>query len=492
MTTRSLRGITPVIWVPPTTGANWKVTVTRSDDSVDDITDILLMLKIEDGVTSSIGNFEFEIPNPNETYTNVWTGMEIFRFYCDYGGGVAATLRFRGRIEKPSNQNNNLKVTGRGESLFVQDRDVNATYTAQDGGYIVKDLFDTYDGGRFDTSSIDISTGVTLTLSFLDLPFWDAIESVCTAMGYDCYVDADLVVQFFLAGSITNEDEGIVHDSNLLEVGDFAPDVTFVKNQIKVIGGVVDGVQVMYTAVDLTSQTAYGIRPKTFNDDGLTNFDDVKENADYILADLKDPPTVGDVTGTMLATIKPGDKIRLSSPQENLPPAAYRISHFVHKITDGFPTTTVTVNKEAKRLSHVLKDRIQREHRLTDAAGNPNDLDFAEIELFNSASGSYSSTEISQGVLKMTTGNSSGSWTSAAIATANAKNVDEIRIGIVGDNLPGCTILVSADNGLNYQTVGRDDVIIMGSTGKAIKIKLNLAGSATQIDSVRIQYSTVA
>ncbi len=81
--------------MPPIYSANYKVVVEREDGTLDDITDILLSLKIEDGVTQGIGNFEFEIPNPNETYSDVWNGMEIFRFYCDYAS-EATTLRFRG------------------------------------------------------------------------------------------------------------------------------------------------------------------------------------------------------------------------------------------------------------------------------------------------------------------------------------------------------------------------------------------------------------
>jgi hypothetical protein len=159
-------------------------------------------------------------------------------------------------------------------------------------------------------------------------------------------------------------------------------------------------------------------------------------------------------------------------------------------LDDGFAKTTVTVNKEARRMSHVLKDRIQRENKQTDAAGNPNDLSFAEIELFNTSSGTHNNTEVSQGVLKLSIGQTSGDWTSAAYATADNNKVDQIRIGIVGDNLPGCTIQVSADNGLNYQTVSRDELVTIGTIGKAIKIKLALAGTSTQIDSLKIQYST--
>jgi len=75
---RNIRKITPVPhWIPPTSSACWKLTVTRKDGTIDDITQIASPIKIEDIITEGIGTFSFEIPNPSGTYTNVWTGDEI-------------------------------------------------------------------------------------------------------------------------------------------------------------------------------------------------------------------------------------------------------------------------------------------------------------------------------------------------------------------------------------------------------------------------------
>lgn len=489
MPVRNLVDLTPTYWVPPIYTANWKITVTRADGTVDDITDIITKFKVEDGVTEGIGIFEFTIPNPNETYTNVWTGMEVFRYYKDYAA-AATTLRFRGRVEKPSNKNNELTVTGRSETLFVIDQNVTKSYVGVDVGYIIKDIFDSYGGGRFDTSGINVSTGVTLTITFSDLAFWDVVESVCTAAGYDCYVDCNLVVKFFVQGSITNTDEGIVHDHNLVEVGDFAPDLQFVKNKIRVVGGQVDGVQVTNTANDAASQTANGIRMEVINDDGIVTMAAAKELADFLLNDRKNAPTVGEVRGIMLATIQPGEKIRISSPMENIPPGAYRTVHYRDESGEDGAFTTVTINKEPRKVSHVIKDRIQREHKKTDSTGNPNDLDFAEIELFNSSTGSLSQLAISDGTLHVSTGYTQGTWTSAAWATSDGRNVDQMRMGVVGDGLSNVRIRVSANNGLTFDDITRDELKSIAATGKSIKVELTLTGSTTQVDSVKIQYST--
>lgn len=490
MPVRNLVSIVAHYWTPPIYTANWKLTVERSDGTIDDITDIATFA-IDDGLLPSIGIFEVTIPNPNETYSGVWTGMEIFRYYKDYAA-TATTLRFRGRVEKSSAQNNSIKITGRTDALFVYDQEITEDYDNVDAGYAMKDLFDTYGGGRFDTSGINVSTGINIELTFSSIPFNECVDAICTAAGYSCYIDCNLVVQFFIVGSRANDNEGIVHDYNLIKVGDFASDLQFVKNQIRVIGGTIDGVQVTYTANDTTSQATHGIRRQTINDDGITTFAAAKDLADFLLEEQKNPPLVGEVMGVILATLQPGENIRMSSPLENLPLAGYMVSHYKDEWNDTGGTTTATINKEPQKVSHVLKDMIQREHKKSDSTGNPNDLDFADIELFNASTGTLSNTTITNGILQVTSGQTQGTWTSPVYNTADNRNVDQIRIGPVGDNLPNVRIEVSADNGLNYETVDRDELRTIGATGKSIKVKLTLFGSTTQVDSLKIQYSTTS
>jgi len=474
------------VWIPPKFTANPKITIERADGTVDDITDILLNWSVEDGVTEGIGNFEFEIPNPNETYSNVWTGMEIFRFYCDYAS-TPTTLRFRGRAEKVSKQNNNVRVTGRSESLFVQDQNVNKDYTTQDAGVIIKDLFDSYGQSRYDTTEINTSVGTTLTLSFLDVPFWEVIESVCTAVNYDCYVSPGLVVKFFEAGTAINTTDALVHDHNMIEVGDFAEDLQFVKNKVRVIGGEIDGVRVRYTAKDETSQTNYGIRMETINDDGIVTLASAKELAEFIKDQKKDPPVVGDVKGILLATIQPGESMKLSSPMENLQPQNYRIISYKHLGDQEGLFTTVTINKESKRVSHIIKDRIQKEHRRTGSSTNTDDLDYAEIELFNVDVGSHSNTEVVEGVLNLKSGQAAGNWISGAYGPDDGRIVSKIKIDLIGDNIPEVVIGVSTDGGSNYTTVSRNELLTSG-LGVSIIVKLSLV-TGVRIDSLLVQYS---
>jgi len=491
MAVRSLKSIIPVVWIPPIQGPNWKMTITRHDASIDDITDYTTFTEIIDGVTEGIGSFEVEVINIDDRYTDAWTGMEVFTYYCEYGGGTPTTKVFRGRVEKVGHKESKIILSGRSETLYVHSKNVVKYYANKDIGYIVKDLFDSYGESRYDTSSINVSTGVLLTFDFVDLPFWTAIESACSAAGYDCYVDAALVVQLFEAESNINTTDGIVHGNNLVSVSDFGNDSRMAYNQIRVIGATIDGVQVMYTANDAASQASpLGIKRQNYYDEGLTTTAAAKEVGDYLLAQQKIAPQVGEITGLLLASVKPGDMVWCSSPLDNVPPTRYRIVSYKHEFKDEGQFTTLTLNKEPKKLSRVLKDRIQREHVATTASQNPDDLDHSLIDLFNTDTGSHSGTRISIGLLGLDAGYSTGTWTSPTYETADGNVATACRISLVGDNLMGISVEVSADGGVTYQSVVRDTLTTFNNPGKNLKVKITLAGTVAKLDSLQFQYGT--
>jgi len=483
----SLKPIKPVIWIPPKHSTIYKITVERADGTIDDITDLIEYCVVEDLTTSGIGKFEFSLPNPNNVYTTAWTGMEIFRYYKDYGSS-ATTLVFIGRIEKPSKTDNSVSVKGRGEAVFVIEEQVTQSHSGIDAGVIIKSLFDAYGDGRFNTSSIPLTTGKLITLTWYEMPFYTAIEEVCVASGYDCYVDASLVVRFFEQGSRENVIDGIVHDYNLLETGDFAPDLKSVKNKIRVYGAVIDGAQIVYTANDSASQTAYGIRRSTISDSNITNETHASELAEYTLANQKDPPIVGEVKSLLLAAVRPGDNLWISDPNNGLYPAKRRVIKYKDEIRQRTISTTVTINKEPLRISHVVKDTIERDNASQDSTNNPYDLDYSHVELFNEDSGTHDDTEITGGALKISSG-STGMWISPVITTIN--DVTEVYVKLIGTALAGIKIYVSANNGITWELIQvQTDTILSTSIGKNLLLKLELNSSTTEIASYMFQYKT--
>jgi len=481
---RSVRTVKPVIYIPPVNSAAYALTVTASDGTVDTITDYVTSLEIEDGATESIGRFQFEMFDPNEDYVGIWTGNEIVLYYSDYAA-TATTLRFRGRIEKVSYQGNKLKVTGRSESLKFMDITVTKSFNNIDTSEILKSLIDTY-GSGFTYTNVETSN-VSLTVNWTQKPFWECIQEICTAAGFDCYVDASLDFHYFQSGTVKNQYEGIVHDYNLIEVGEFAEDLALIKNRIVVYGAEQDGIQVMYTADDTTSQTTYGIKEETVNDDNIIDYTSAQELADYYLAKYKDPPIVGDIKSILMATLQPGQAIKISSPSDNIPPAAYVIISYKHNISSEGLFTSVKVNKEPRHISHVLKKQIERQYQAEQTSSNPYDMNYSYNFLFDEDSGTHSNTEVIDGILKLVSG-SAGNWVSPVRTTTS--KITEAYLVLVGSKVTGAVVSVSVTGGSSYQTIGNKQKIEITSPDKRLRIKVTFSDAATQIDSLSIQYKT--
>jgi len=482
MAVRNIQSIKPKIWIPPQYSAIYKLVVERSNGTLDDLTDLAHSIEIEDGVTESVGRFSFELWNPNETYTGVWTGMEIVRYYSDYGT-TASTLRFRGRIEKVSYQDNKIRVTGRSESLKLLDISVTKQYTLSDTGTILNDLISNY-ASDFTSTNVDTS-GVYLSPKWYQKPFWECVQELCTAAGFDCYVDSALDFHYFETGSVTNEDEGIVHTYNLIEVGEFAEDISLVKNRIIVYGAIQKDTQLIYTAKDTTSQTDYGIREQIINDENITNYTQAKDYADYLLAESKDPPVVGEVKGLLLATIQPGDMIRISSPLDNLPPGSYKAISYKHSIGESGLFTIISVNKEPRRISHIMRDRIQQEYQKQDTSLNPYEMRYSYNFLFELDSGIHVNTEIIDGVLKLKNGQSTGNWISELLSVPS---LNSVYIIINGETITGALFYLSGDSGTTWYNITNKTKI--GLIGNGLQIKVVISNTDTQITSLSLLYKT--
>ena len=484
MATKSTRSKKVYHWIPPQYSALYALTVERSNGTVDTLTQVIHFLEIEDGATDTIGRFEFELWDPAQTYKDVWTGMEIVRYYSDYAA-TATTLRFRGRIEKVAYVDNKIKVTGRSESLKFIDITVTQDYNSQECSAILKDLVDNY-GSGFTYTNVNASS-VSITVNWYQKPFWDCVKEICTASGFFCYVDASLDFHFAENGTVINTGEAIVHDYNLLEVTEFAEDLSFVRNRIIVYGAEQEGVQLIYTAEDSTSIASYGAREEIVNDSNITAYLQAKDYGDYLLAEEKDPPEIGEVKGTLLATIQPGESIRLSSPFNNLPPNTYNILSYKHKLdmNTGL-TTTVKVNKEPRMFSHVLKSMVERDNAKAQTTANPYEMRYSYNFLFNEDSGTHSTTEIIDGVLKPTV--ASGTWISDARDLDT--NINEAYLILVGETVTGAKVYVSGDNGTNWLLINnKTKISVSNSKGIKLRVKVIFNNADTQIDSLSIQYT---
>jgi hypothetical protein len=330
---------------------------------------------------------------------------------------------------------------------------------------------------------------VNLTVNWYQKPFWDCVKALCTASGFDCYVDASLDFHFFQSGSINNNTEAVVHNMNLFSIEDFFPDVSKVSNKIIVSGADQEGVQIIYTAEDKTSQNLYGVKELTIKDDNITSYQQAVDVGEFELANRKDPPVSGATTSTLMATIQPGERVFVSDPDNGLEPGMYLTYGYKDEIdwSDGTYTTTLLINKEPRKLSNVMRDRVQQENQTKGTNLNPEGMSQAYTFTYATDTGNHTNTSISSGYLIPSA--IAGYWISDARTLT--RNITTAYLNMNGDQLDQVTVQVSGNNGVDYQTItNKNKITISTAIGTSLIIKVTFAATAARVDSLSLLYNT--
>ena len=482
MAIRSLRRIPTFFWIPPTSGLIYKIEIIRSDDTVDDITDITYSGELVYGATESIGNFSFTVDNSDQSRTGIWDSGASIKVYLDYGS-TATTVRFKGPVEKASARNQRIRVTGRSNGGALLDVTVTKEFSSQETSTILTELLSTYTTG-ITTTNVNTST-TNFTVTWYQKPLWECIQDLCNAAGFDAYLDPNDDFHYFEANSVRNTTDAIIHESNLFEVGDFAPDQSIVRNRIIVYGETHSGLTIISTAEDDDSITTNKVKEKIIRDPNLTTLEAVNARAEFERSIGKDPPIVGELTSLGLPTIQPGENIRISAPLSNLPPNYYKVLSYKHKF-DGIVKTVVTIDKEPRKIFHLMRDRISGEQSLADTP-NPNELRFSANFEYNIDIGTHSNTEIVQGVLK-TDGGGSGTWTSATTTTSSV--IGKVELRVKGSTIADATYEISLDNGINFTIVTPNTAVSSIPPGNNLILRINLNSDTSEIEGAAVLYRT--
>jgi hypothetical protein len=257
-----------------------------------------------------------------------------------------------------------------------------------------------------------------------------------------------------------------------------------VRNKVKVYGATLDNVQIIYTA----QESASVVREEIIRDDNITTYTQAETVADAKLEVLKTAPVVGTITGFFLPKIQPGEKIYLSCQNSGIYPGQlYDILSFKHELNNksGNYVTTVTVNKEPRSQSSLIGSIYFTQKSTQNTQNNPEGMDFSYAFPFTEDSGTHSSTEIISGVLKLSSG-SSGNWISDSRTLSDTPT--NCYLILNGINIPGASVYVSLDNGVNYDSVTPFTTTSLTTTGTALVIKVVFTDATTQIESLSILY----
>lgn len=501
---RNLRGIgnvkpIPVVhFIPPVFSPVYKIEVVTDTETLD-VTDLLVDGNYTDGVTNSIGNFEFKILDPSNINSEKIEEFDTVNVYMDYGK-TATTLRFTGKIERKSNQEL-VYLTISGRSVAMITTGTNITYSS--GGYkarsqILKDIINAtktdgetpkYFSGLISDSGIEDDL-TEINVNYEEIPFWNIVEEICTSGGRDAYIDVNNVFHYFLKGSRENTSEAVVEDINLIEASDYAKDTEEVYTKVRVYGKKYEGIPVIASSTQDTSNTKGIVKELKIDNGSVDSTLQATDLAEAYATDKRLPPTLGNITSLLLPTLLPGEKVKITSPTNNIPPEYYNINLFKHIFSiNGSPQTELIIQKQKVQLSTIIKGNIKFQSDVVDSA-NKYDMDFSQVITFEEDSGVHNNTIINEDYLKVKQGASSGSWVSDLIELDN--DVTQIEFRFSGDYLIkqyGATtsyIWFSLDGGTTWQVYGFGTTEV--PSGRDLKIRIDLNSSDAQVKAVSVLY----
>lgn len=474
------------VWVPPTDGAIFKVEIV-TDSTTYDVTDEIIEGEYTDGITETIGNFSFTIDNSVQQYANAFSIYDQLNIYMNYGS-TASILKFAGLVERPSKKDHKIILTGQSSALRAVGK--NVTYSTEDTtrSDALIEIINKYFTGVITTNNVEADSDL-ITVSYEDKPFWEIVQEFCAAGGRDAYIDASFDFNYFESGSRINTTDAAIHEFNLIDTGDFSPDLQGVINRVIVYGRKSGDTIILATANDIASQNNLkgDIRELIINDNNIVTVQQAQDRADFELATNKDPPIVGEVTSLLLPTLSPGELVRISDPLNGINPGNYAVQSYIHQFSnDNPPQTILVVQKERTSIPIIFKKRIKFETEIGES-NNPNEMEHSIAFDFFTDVGSHSNTEIDTnlGILK-TDGSSSGIWTSD-ITTTN-DNVTAIEIRIAGRGILN-SIQASLDGGNSYTNIGQLNTSVTSiPLGKQIRVRLDLGSSTTEITLLNILY----
>lgn len=504
---RNLRGMgntkpIPVThFIPPVFSPVWKIDVVTDTETID-ITELLVEGSYLDGVTSSIGDFYFKILDPNNTYTDRIEVFDTLNVYLDYGKN-ATTLRFTGKIEKKSSQEQ-IYLTLSGRSIAMITTGTNVTYSS--GGLkarsiIIKEIIDKY------FSSIITTTGIEddlteIEVNYEEIPFWNVVEEICISGGRDAYISAIGIFNYFIKGSRENTTEAVVEDINLIDTLDYSIDTEEVYTKIKVYGQRIGNVPIIGSSVSNTTYTKGIIKELKIDNSSIVTESQASELASAVGTDKLIPPTIGSITSLLLPTILPGEKINISNPTNNIPPAAYQINSFsqIFSNTES-PKTELIIQKQKVDLSTILKSNIKFQSEYTDNI-NPLEMDYSLIfdykfNINNSISigpqrfgnGTHNNTELTVnnstgiGSLGLVLGETTGTWTSNSITLDFVPSSLHLTANSTSENI---IYSVSLDGGENFIELKVGNVFT--NAINSIILRVNIREANTKIEKIGILY----
>jgi hypothetical protein len=437
--------------------------------------------------TIGIGTFNMTLSNSFGKLNGLYNRGDTARFYADNLDGN--TLQFYGIIDFIKNNISDggqfLEIEGRHRAYLLNETLICYSTASNLTSEILKSIVD-----KLPASYGFTYTNVTTTSDSMDAewnykPFWDCVVEICNFAGYDSYIDNDLDFHYFEENSIANSNDAIVEGDNFLETKDWGTNSLYEKTRVTAMGQDDEGLPILYTAISANEGT--DIKEIFIKDTSANTETKVQNIADAKLAEVTNKNPQAIIRSFGLETVKPGDNIWIIVPRQQIS-GQYKIIQITHEFgqESGGWRTECVIEEEDVGIPNIIQN-IAKTSNLITQSDNVNKLNYSFNFTFDVDSGTHSTTEITEGVLK-TDGSASGTWISQVKALS--QDATEFELRVIGESLPGTTYYVSSDNGLNWQEVTTlKTKYNFSPTGQNLKIKVILNSASTQIKSLALLYS---
>lgn len=532
MPVRSLTPLTSNVFVPPDVFEPFiKVKITTSDSTEYEVADStsssstdnqLLNFSFTPCNTRRMGNFELELNNNEAQYLNVFSEGDVVQFYLDYTDGT--TLRFRGKVDNVyysmarESPGFTCTVEGRqypeivdNETLIIQfdNTDVvdaikgTSGETDAQGNYENGILYGT--GLTWSDSNTLTSGDITtkITKSYQNKSAMFILTDVCVATGVDFYLfydtsDSRWEIRVFEQSSITNSTDYIAQGINLRSMNRVGIDNTIRKNEITVYGKEDDNIILLKTSSDTSDISSSWTKSVAISDSSLATMEEVDDAADKELAEQSNVLTSARVDTYGLLGIKPGERITVSIPYCGVN-GYYRVESFtVDMDSRGDISTSVNLERWDKSIAALLRDAFNIEQAIR-AYKNLNAMTGSFNLYFDSyESGWYSlsNCEITDGVLKLSSGQTTGTLTTATVDTSTFGDLDSdvthCELRIKANQYTACTYRVSNNNGVTWETVTPGVLHEFDTPGDSLRLEITLneptSGVSPEFASVVLLY----
>lgn len=436
--------------------------------------------------TIGIGTFTVTLSNAHGQLNGYFVPGHMIRLFADNSN--ATSLQFWGRIDYVKNNigpsGQFLEIEGRHRAFLLNEYLICHSATATTTSQILKDIID-----KLPSSYGFTYTNVSTTTDSMDIewnykPFWDCAVELCNYAGYDCYVDNNLDFHYFEENSISNENDAIVEGDNFISTQNWGTDDTYEKTRVTVIGQDDEGIPIIYTA-KVTNET--DIKEIFIKDSSANTSQKVQDLAESKLAELSNRAPQATIRSYGLEEINPGDNIWIIVPRQQIE-GQYKIiqiTHYFGAEYGGWRTECLMEEKEVGT-AQLIQNVMQKTTAIS-SPENVNKLNYSYNFTFDTDSGTHSTTEITEGVLK-TDGSASGIWISTTKTIT--ENATQYELRASGETLPGTNFYVSSDGGNTWQSATSLKTLYdFSPPGISLKIKVVLNSASTQIKSLALLYS---